>query len=1123
MNDMIIFPQYWSEALVRRWKQQQFDVRVAPQVALQQPQAGRWTLPVTPLRGLYTTNRDDFLQLTQLFRLFGIQVNVAQGQGLFGSLQWQAQWQVVVDTDAVKDWQAVGSLVVQSPVLRTIPSLDQLVRQHQIEGVVLDQLKMFNALLDFNQLREDFNRYGIRTQPVATLKAGAIGADESEVGLSVIPAHEQLIATVFGEKNIWLINRFNDYGMNTMSDVTPERLQQVYRSRGIGAFKIKKIQRLLTLAGMSKPDVQFPVATSRDTRSAIRDAKLLGVSTLAELTPTVLDAAQDKKVSGSWLVKLTLQHFDEMSTAIPDWTIYTAILPMASELYATMAGKPAPKVMSLRLYALLIGCVWTLPKRKARSFIPIVKRMGKIENVQTWTLDASNTFDCVSAETLMTKADLRLDVALTETQWLRSVYAYQQLLSDSISAMIDDYWTTEVDAKVRELVYAREVTQPKPTLEELATANGLTRERIRQIVDRAGKAFSQWWDNLHLSLKLLTLTDHEPVRLEKYFTQTQTQLIMNLIIHSKHATATRLKSWVVSNDSRREQMMALLQQIVKHRFWIEDVEIHSALVAQRISTEQRELEDVMLMLGFSPVQGDGVWTKNKGVGVAEIVLKYMAQQHMQVIGTDFESFQKVSAWAKRYFHREIATSVRSYNASLGQMNQLITIGDGRLRLYQADRYPQSVFRHAKDILEQRFASSYQFARDKWLLDRVKPELPENITSDEWYHAFKRNYTDQFNYGTGRNNDIYPVDQPPLTTNQQIALVAKMHPKGYPLPKLRQDYGWELYTVSQATGYLASIYIQDNKLFWLNITAADKIIKPAMCDFFEQTFKHTDLITMQQAYEFFNDFMMDRPKVFDEVKIYNVEALSSYLATIDEIDVVGGFFILNHDGLMDLPRETGKVWLEYLRRVAAKPITEKQMFTVVHAAGTTQSTWDQMHEERMRAAQILPVSEEMVLAGRNIVHTEAVDALIRQRMQDIIDQHGYVATRALATSNYVTLPAVHNREFPEEVMVWTPELFISYAQQLGYRRLSWPKNMINTNCDVLVAKTAPDQSMQALMAKLLTQWLQTETNESNLFRQAGALGLVPDRQDATKWHFSNYFLAAQGFIVDELGNMRRQSK
>ncbi|KRM55095.1 hypothetical protein FC18_GL001654 [Lacticaseibacillus sharpeae JCM 1186 = DSM 20505] len=715
---------------------------------------------------------------------------------------------------------------------------------------------------------------------------------------------------------------------------------------------------------------------------------------------------------------------------------------------------------------------------------------------------------------------LKIGSEFEQTRWNQSLFVLDLLIPDSIGDMVEDYWNG-VDDRLREIVFAREVQQPTSTLQELAVGYGLTRERIRQMESQAIHEYYDWWDNLNLSLKLLISDKQEHIQLDSLYTPLQAQLIMRLIVKKKHP---ELGQWVYTADSLFSKFKMSLKQVVMDKRWIKNSDIRDSMNADCSIFTQADLEKGMHSLGFHFVQDVSVWTQNKGLTMTELIQQYMSQFNLKVINADEQSFERIDSWSKHYFNRKIATSMRAFKAGLGKNTNLLPVGNGAFRAYQADRYPQPLLHLTKNKLDKRFEEGYLFARDAWLLDTVKVQLADDMTKDEWYQAFKREYSAEYSFGTGRNNDVYPLSQKQLTINQQIELVARQNLKGYSLFQLKQDYGWEPYSVQQATSVTPSIYLHHNQLFWVNVVEADKIIKTAMSEYFEQTFKTTELTTMQKAYDFFNEFMLDQdPKAFDEMQIYNVEALSSYLSSFSEIDIVGNFFIIDSNGLPDLPRESRKVWAEYLQRIACKPLTEYQIFEAVNADGTTRSTWDQGHELKMKDARIVPISKDLFVASRNILRTDELDSLVHRSMSSLLDKKAFVATQTLSDDVYTSLPDAHNREFPDQIFSWTPELFISYAEKLGYLRLSWPKSMIRGNCDVLVPKTSSFNSMEALMASLIIEWMKSETNENNLFVHAASLGLVPKRVDEYKQRFSRLFMNDQGFTVDGLGNVKRQKK
>ncbi|WP_056975362.1 hypothetical protein [Lacticaseibacillus sharpeae] len=411
MDDKVIFPGTWSESLVKRWKRQFLDAFLKDSNVPLTLSEGCWSTPVAPLRKLYIENRDSFVKLTQLFRLFGIEVHVKNGQGLFGDWQWNTSWQVVVSASAVQNWQILNDMVTHSPILRTIPFLRELVSEQRLEGLVIDQLKSFNALMDVQQLHKDFSRMGIEIEYVQALAPGSILLTNEDSKKNKHINKAQTLVDVFGEKNTWLINRFKEFDMTKLDDVTIGKLGLVFQSKGIGPGKINKIQQLLIQSGMSESEVSFGYTKEKDSSLENNTPYVLSVlkaSDLAKVTPRGLSSLRDGHVRGAWLVQDVLKYFSEMATNIPDWEVYSSILPMGKKLYESMTDKHAPNVMSLRLYVLLLGCVWTLKKRQREKFEPIVSRGSHLDEVGSWNLVVNDEFNQDAAKKIMADFIIKL-------------------------------------------------------------------------------------------------------------------------------------------------------------------------------------------------------------------------------------------------------------------------------------------------------------------------------------------------------------------------------------------------------------------------------------------------------------------------------------------------------------------------------------------------------------------------------------------------------------------------------------------------------------------------------------------------------------------------------------------
>jgi hypothetical protein len=1131
---------------VASWKQQFFDPQVNSDVPLSRLDDGRWSLPVAPLRVLYTTKHDEFLKLTQLFRLFGIVVHVAKGQGLFGSRQLQQDgWQVVISTDDVKSWRTVASTVSQSLVLRTIPHLGELVANRQFEGLVINQLKTFNVLLDVSQVRENLIALGMQIEPVVSLTYDEIGVSQP---VTKFAADGPSIESVLNSSP-YLIKKFHQAGMFTLNDVNPERLQAVYQMRGVGAGKVKIIQDSLLQANYSgvneackTSDQQQETVISSFGRSLphlasqnhyqpkrpedafLRGLRTIGVERLTDVLPSTLQHLRSVNIRGGIPFEFLIQEANGMASLVPDVTVYTAILPAAEILFESLVNRPAPATISLRLYSLLIGCIWTLPKKMQERLIEVSAFVPILESLAANNITATS-FNAEKAESLLHDSGVTLgETALQESVWVSSLYVYRQLLPGSIDDLLLQYWK-KLPNKVRDVVYNRVVKLPAETLQEIAARRGITRERVRQLEKKAGADFVTWWQTLNLSLKLAALNPGDQILVEDHFSKISAALLIHYV---KPITDGAMAHILLSKADREQAAMDTLRELLGQTVYADFNELKSQFADRHQEIDTATLKTALTACGFKQVVNTMTWTLREHVATIAIVRTYIEMNHLSVIRTDKTHLGAMNEWAQHYFGRIVTDSPHTFNAALSRMNTLIPTDRNVMRVIDDRRFADDVLAAAKDRLDQRFAAGYKFARDNWLLDQMHAQfasqIPADATSDEFYQVFKRRYPETFKYSEGRSNDIFPKGQELLSVNDQIEYVARTHTDGVDMNQLRSEYGWELYTIQQAASITPSIYVKENRLFWVNVSAADSLIKPELTKYLARVAKEQSLISVHQVYEFFNEFMMDQDgDLFDELQIFNRAALASYLAVIPGFTLVSSFFLIPNDDLPELPRQINKVWIEYLDQAAAQPVTEHQLTVAVKKAGMSENTWAQQRESKKNAADIVPVSNDHYIAGRNLLHTPELDKMIMERVNILLQSHNFVALRALTLSDFESLPSLHNRQYPEQVLAWTPEAFISYAGQLCYRRLTWPKNMHQSRCDVLITNTSPHQSMQELMASLLMKWLRTETSELTLYQRAVELGLVPARSSNDERHFSGVFLSEQGFVVDGLGNMRRQLK
>lgn len=1215
MDNKIIFPNFWTESAVNNWKQKLFDEYFSAPVALEKTNDDRFALPVEPIRTMYIIDREAFHQLTALFRMFGIEARVNQGKGIFGNWHWQEDWKVVLPHSTFNSWQQLELEIVRNPILRTVPILKLLLEKHCFYGLVIDQLKDFNLLLEPEKIQMIFENLGMPTCTYRSLnterntfnpsktdsddnvgseaktlvdlpetidtdtdrkessyssneiaagkaiadedtsvpmdnsiagklkvrsdnagmidQSASMDADVSSAELAAVKAITDAnpsvtIVELFGANNAATISVFHKAGIVTLSDLTIPKLRQVFNAKGIGPKRIQRIMTTLQDAGVIAHETNDGFS-ERSSKLGPHHSKISPVNKLiavftdagmnwpAGVDPASLSALTAVRATHSSVLDLVLTNYHAMAETIPDQNVYTAFLPLGEQLYKSLTGDDAPEAMSIRLYLLLFGLLWLLPVKIRRRYEGVAKFLHWPESEEEWNKESNVTMDTSAAVTGLRQIGITLSTPVDESVLKRSVDYSQKLLPASFDELLNEYWQNQPEDS-RKIILARHYTQPMPTLKTLAKEYDVTRERIRQKDLNVQTEFLNWWDDIKLALKLFIVTDGQKIDLETLTTPANAALVLNCVVAGHH---DELESLICNTAAEHDSVMTLLSKLTTDQILLDQSTIRVALFDHGLNIDNETLRRFMEKLNFREVEGEAIWTRRKSVSLVQIIECYMQSNNLQTFNTDTRGFHQADDWSKRYFDKEIAPSERAFRATLSRVPNLMTIGNGKMIVYNSSRYPDDVLKRSKQLLDARFSMGYHFARDNWLLDRVKSHLPDDVTSDEWYQAFKRKYPQTFNYSPGRNNDIFPLKQTPLTTVQQIVSVARDNLQGCDLVALRRDYGWEDYTVTQAVSTTNSLYLQGDHLFWIDLKATNEFLTPAISKFLTESFQQTKILTVLQVYSFFNEYMMSlETSVINRMRIFNVEGLCSYLNQLSTITVVDDIFVLPKEK-SNLPLKGDDVWSKYLAFKASTPLTRQQIDQAAYATGISESTWVQSREKRIKAAGIVSISPELWIAAQNIVHTPDLDRAVTARANALIQKYGMITPKTLIVAELTGLSEVQNRDFPEQTMLMTAELFVSYGEQLGFRRLLWPKKMFQNTCDVLVNGNSVFRSMQELAASLMTTWLESTANESVLYERAMKLGIVPQRQDPLKWRFPDDFMAEQGFEVDELGNVRRQ--
>lgn len=1154
MHEGVFFPDFWPEINVRGWMVSHTNKWFI--VDLEQTIEGQYWFAVQPLRNLYASDRAGFQELVALFRLFGIEVRVAKGQGIFGHWQWQTGSHVITDTTEAA-WPGLLKFVSRSQELRSLTYFVDCVKSADMFGLVLEQVVQANPLIDLNLLVTEFEKrgIGISSWPVKKLSAPSLVAIESadvdsKQTKTSVPANpitqEQSTDDSVAERHYILsyahvpieqifdyqhdhliINRFKQEGVSYLDQLTQTSLDKVLHSTGIGAKKRAYIQQRVADSGLLvKPgeqldehEIKYVFTVERENRltSALINQGLLS---LGQIMPSNILALPEDVWNYSSTLKLLVENFELMGERLPDRQVLTEALPYGQELNMEFFGSEADQTMSLRRYLFMLSVISGMPLRsrqKMAYYQPVQKHLIDIEHLVTRSddhpADEQPNIDAMTAAGINVEG---VDADILNYTW----WCYQTLLPESLEQLIDDFYRKSSDRET-EIITQRVEKEPPATLEAIAKDLGITRERVRQIQSKAVKQFSSWWQQMRLSIKLPIDLDRLPLRLDETLSEPITRLLTNTVA----AEGQPLATFVASSEQIITAGKEALGKLCKDSILLRQERIAHELVEKHIQLADTELAQVMKDLGYARSAEPDLWAKQKNAKHSsltrnEIVRAYMDFNHLDTLNVSQEGFEEIDKWTQRYLGGHLTASLRSFFGAINRMDDLIPIQNGLYRRFDPSAYNPEIFKHAKEILTKHFSEGYQFVRDNWLFERVKDQLPENMTSDEFYQVFKFKFPNDFSYSTGRGNDIFPHGSERPTISNQIIQAVRHQMDGCSLHELEKNYGWEFYTIQQAIMNTPSLIVNNNRVSWIDVDAAQDLLREPIGDEVKKALAQDAIVPIAQIYRKYNDFTFSHSEVLEKTRILNQAGLASYLGTLaDEmgVDVVGGLFLVRKDSLTSIKRTNDAIWSEFLASAASSPMTGTQLRDLaVNSVGISQSTWDQKHLHYFEVAQIFPISRDRYLATRAIQRVPEVDEAVKKILENAFENHDFVAIQSISPVDLAQIPQLSGLNLP-----WTPELFASYATLLGYRWLQWSGQMLRLNYDALVPYDSQYQSLSELMAVLIDKWRETNDNETNLYDKAVKVKLMPDRNDSGKRRFSPIFYDEQGFIVDEAKHVRRK--
>ncbi|WP_147369767.1 sigma factor-like helix-turn-helix DNA-binding protein [Bombilactobacillus bombi] len=1126
LEEGIFFPNFWSDDQVDNWITTFITNKMNTSIDLDNFDSDK-ALSVDLLRKLYVKNRLFFNEIIQLFKLFGIKVQVNHGQGIFGVFKWQHDTIIVNDTRFVD----VKDFISRHPLLNSLNLFPSILAYNSLFGLVLNQLIFVNPTIEIDNLVQLFNVDKIKISTYSKLTNFEI-QESGEINNSRLRLDQ-----LFDKKQQSLIvNKFIQLGIEYVDELTLSKIKRVFADSEIEIKQQQEIESKLTkvteidfkklhpenfldVEDFESMPVNF-VFNKKTDNVILRSFQAHGVTKISQITVEKLRVICLTPGIGNKKLRKIIDNIKDIQQKyiktknLSSYSVFLPMIPLSADVFDNVKHLKEPLILSIFSYFWEIN-YFIVIKQLNWGKNPLIKEL--IQNLQSIVHVPQETTNIPSVNILRQALILDLN---KDQQWVNQYsdkllnYSWsiqQRLLPHSIEYYLNQYIQT-MDERARDIFKNRKMIKEPLTLEALGRRWGITRERVRQMETKYSVKFYNWWKQQRFTLKLLVTTQCKQIKLKDYLNLEYEYLIENIVLENQPF----LKNIWLTSDAYVKQATEILKSKIndgKAHYW---TEIDSIFHEYNLQLDSHEIEELLTNLNYSLDERRQRIISKKHLNKSEIIRRYCQKNNFAKIKCDERNYHRINNWSQQEFGYQISETYKGFCGTFNNNLEIITVGKGYYKFFNKNDYNLEVFETAKEMLNKHFADGYHYSRDLWLYNQIKDQLPKSMTNDEFYQIFQRLYPNDFVYSDGRNNDIFVNGSQPIKISEQIVRYLKTQQLPIAIQDLNNEFGWQDYTIRQEASNNSEIIVDGNKVFWINIKAAEKVLAPKLIDFINTNLNKRPILSLEIVYDYYNNELNDQ---IDTTHIYNKSAVTSlirYLNNlkpnrfINKIDIINNTFIVNVDMLPDIKKQPGEIWPLYLSLQVSNKITEDKLKQIALTAGLSESSWNQNYRSYMEKADLVPVSVDYYAKRSDIKRSPEADKAVANTLNNLFGTKDFLVLTLLSEAIWMDLPDVGYR--------WTRELFATYATLLGYHFYVWPKKMFRSNCYVLTRNNSKYQSMEDIVAHQIRIWLSDNSNQAQIYDQAAEMGLVPKRSDKIKKCFSKEFYQNNHFQVDEIGNI-----
>jgi hypothetical protein len=763
-------------------------------------------------------------------------------------------------------------------------------------------------------------------------------------------------------------------------------------------------------------------------------------------------------------------------------------------------------------------------KKKVDEITNMLRYYIESEEKPARTFHSGNIFEIIKDKTVQevffqygyetsSNSELTItDVEGVDVSELQEVFSPELLMSLS-NRLQRQQTPKEVALKITDILSEREFGiilsryGQEKTLEEVGGEYGITRERVRQIAQKAGKKIAGHLGRHHFKT-ILRLMSKSPIFMSRQellsIVGTEHQFLVNLIKQENKSLyyyeifdSFFFETKGIINIQKAEEFLEELPDVFN--LYEQQQTFEEFLESIGIEDPSMELIEAMIQSGRYTKYGEHY---SRGKLAISDVLSFLFKNY---IHTPFklteETLPQLQAMARHYLNFELGDSLRSLHARMHDAENIILVDRATFLYFESDHFDTSIMEKIEVFLNEEF-SKKDVVNIELVFERFQDELsPLGIHHKLHLYSLIQYYLDdKFVIGQGNTLNIFKNEKSKVSIEERMVSYMRDH-GGLCSKEQLLEVAKPMFKVDMA------ISSSDRIIPWgsnyailvekLDFQPSEKTL---LKNYFNQ-FLRNGYVSVNRM---FKEMMFDQKfsSLLRKKGIDEAAKLSSLLKS----------FVPNVKGHSNFMYPEGSQFDSFEKVIMAQFDGETsredlRQFAFEHGYKEMMAT--NFLKRLIEQGEYVEIDYDLLFPAKKLKIDESALTEIMQYLTEQMGEQKYLSLSNLKG---------YRRKLPDIDFRWNPYLLRSIAERCGYRQIR--KLFTDYRYDkVIIVKEESDMLMlEDLVIHILQKEYNGNMHEFAIYDYLMNKGIVREQQYMHKKVLPYEIRTSEKLIIDELGNV-----